>query len=266
MTLTPARPGVPAHSRMTIRERASSRAVVVFALNEGSRLVDQVTSMAAGSDHADIILADGGSSDGSIETIVASGLRAVRTVLVNRGERGLGVQMRMAFDYAIAQGYEGVVVVDGNGKDDVSAIPAFLAELDRGVDHVQGSRFVPGGHAINTPLDRLLGLRLLHAPLIRLASGFAYTDTTNGFRAYSSRFLSDSRVDMFRDAFVGYELHYYLAIRAARLGFAVSEIPVTRRYPKGAVPTKIHGFRGKVRLLGTLIAVVSGRFDPKPVS
>jgi hypothetical protein len=66
-----------------------------------------------------------------------------------------------------------------------------------------------------------------------------------------------------RDVFLGYELHYYLAIRAARLGFRVIETPVTRRYPStGKTPTKISPVRGNLRVLRTLAASLLGRFDP----
>jgi hypothetical protein len=172
--------------------------------------------------------------------------------------------MRMAFDFAMREGYEGVVVIDGNNKDDPAAIPSFVRALDEGYDHVQGSRFVAGGRHRNTPPSRLWGLRLLHAPMIAWASGFPYTDTTNGFRAYSRRLLTDPRVDLFRDVFRAYELHYYLAIKAARLGFRVCEIPVTREYPDhGKVPSKISPLRGNLRVLTTLIATCMGRFDPR---
>jgi hypothetical protein len=155
--------------------------------------------------------------------------------------------------------------MDGNNKDDPSAVPAFLKALEQGYDHVQGSRFIPGGCARNTPLDRFFGVRLVHAPLIRLASGFRYTDTTNGFRAYSRRLLEDSRVAPFRDVFTSYELHYYLAIRAARLGLRVTEIPVTREYPRrGATPTKIHGLGGYWTVLRALFRACRHRFDPTP--
>ena len=103
----------------------------------------------------------------------------------------------------------------------------------------------------------------MDAPLISLAAGARYTDTTNGFRAYSRRLLSDPRVQPLRDVFVGYELHYYLAIRAARLGFRAIEAPVTRRYPAaGKVPTKISPVKGNLLILRTLAAVVFGRFNP----
>ena len=67
----------------------------------------------------------------------------------------------------------------------------------------------------------------------------------------------------FRDVFQGYELHYYLAIRAPRLGFRVEELPVTRAYPRGErVPTKISPIFGSWRVLRTLFRAVVSGYDP----
>ena len=171
--------------------------------------------------------------------------------------------MRMAFAYALTQGYRGVITIDGNGKDDPDEISRFVRALHEGYDHVQGSLFAPGGRAINTPRARHIAIRLVHAPLISLAARRRYTDTTNGFRAYSRRFLMDPRVAPFRRIFSGYELHYYLAIRAGRLGYRVVEVPVTRQYPAtGAIPTKIKLFTGHYVVLKCLFEACLGRFDP----
>ncbi len=152
--------------------------------------------------------------------------------------------------------------MDGNGKDDVSAIPLFVEKLDQGYDHIQGSRFLPGGASVNLPLSRWLGLKLVHAPLIRFFSGFPYTDTTNGFRGYSRRLLLDHEIAVFRDVFSGYELHYYLALQAAKRGYLVIEVPVTRSYPSaGPIPTKISPLRGNLTVLKKLFAVCLGRYD-----
>ena len=119
------------------------------------------------------------------------------------------------------------------------------------------------GQGINTPVSRTIGVRLLHAPVVSMAARARYTDTTNGFRAYSRRLVTDPRVAPLRDVFVGYELHYYLAIRSARLGFRIIETPVTRRYPKsGKTPTKISPVKGSLNVLRTLAAAAAGRFDP----
>jgi glycosyltransferase involved in cell wall biosynthesis len=234
----------------------------VFVINEADRIQRQLEQMAPLADRVDIVVADGGSTDGSlgIDTLAAA---RVRALLVKRGPGKLSAQMRMAIAFALDEGYDGLIVIDGNGKDDVSAIPRFAELLDEGYDHIQGSRYIPGGHGINTPLSRTLAVKLLHAPLISLAARTRYTDTTNGFRAYSRRLLTDPRVQPLRDIFMGYELHYYLAIRAARLGFRVTETPVTRRYPSsGKTPTKISPVKGNLAILRTLAAAASGKFNP----
>jgi len=137
--------------------------------------------------------------------------------------------------------------------------------LDMGLDHVQGSRFIPGGHHENTPLTRYLAVNLLHAPLISLAAGFRYTDTTNGFRAYSARLLRDPRIGVFRPCFDRYQLHYHLAIKAAVLGYGVKETPVSRSYPaKGKTPTKIQGIGGLVAVFTQLWDVCRGKYDVAP--
>jgi glycosyltransferase involved in cell wall biosynthesis len=254
---------VPAFEARPLAFRRSRYALCVFVINEGERLHRQLRRMLPWSRQVDIVLADGGSTDGSTDASVLSDL-GVHTLLVKRGPGRLSAQMRMGLAYALEADYAGVVVMDGNDKDDPAAIPRFVQALDDGVDHVQGSRFLPGGRALNTPPARYWAIKLVHAPLLSWAAGFRYTDTTNGFRAYSRRLLLDPRVQPFRDTFAGYELHYYLALRAAQLGYMVREIPVTRAYPaRGQVPTKIHGLGANWRVLKTLCAACLGRFHPR---
>lgn len=253
---------VPTFEEQEFSGKCADYCVCVFVINEGEKLHGQLARMKFLSKEMDIVIADGGSTDGSTNPIELKEF-GVSTLLVKTGPGKLGAQMRMAFAWALDCGYKGIVVMDGNNKDSVEDTPHFVAKLREGFDHVQGSRFIPGGHHENTPFLRLIGLKVLHAPLIRLASGFRYTDTTNGFRAYSGRFLRDADVAVFRDVFSGYELHYYLAIRAARLGFKCIEIPVSRVYPgKGKNPTKISSVRGNLEIIRKLLAVVNGKYNP----
>jgi dolichol-phosphate mannosyltransferase len=235
--------------------------VCVFVINEGEKLKQQLNNMQRLSERIDIVIADGGSTDGSTDHETLKDL-SINALLVKKSTGQLGTQMRMAFSWALTRGYEGVVVIDGNGKDGTEGISRFITKLNDGYDHIQGSRFILGGYHENTPLLRLLGLKVLHIPLMRFASGFAYTDTTNGFRAYSSRLLRDSDVAVFREIFNGYELHYYLAMQSAKLGFQCTEVPVTRIYPaNGDTPTKISPIKGNLRVLLRLLDVVRGRYN-----
>lgn len=247
-----------------LKPKTNEYCICVFVINEGEKIIKQMKAMAQYADVVDIIIADGGSTDGAF---VAGNLKAgnVTALLTKKGPGRLSAQMRMAFAYALSAGYEGVIVVDGNGKDDITAIPNFINLLSKGYDHIQGSRYIPGGRAINTPLERHLGLKLLHAPLISLAARQKHTDTTNGFRAYSASLLSDKDVSVFRDVFQTYELHYYLAIESSRREkFKTTETPVTRRYPeKGKTPTKISPIKGNVKIAKILFSAALGFYKPK---
>ena len=253
---------LPEYSEDTYRARVTKYATLIPVLNEGERIRAQLVRMLPVADLADIVIVDGGSTDGALtpEYMKEHGVRSFVTKL---GPGKLSAQLRLGLAWAVSEGYEGVILIDGNNKDNPDAIPLFIDALDSGYDHVQGSRFVKGGIAVNTPPSRLWGIKLLHAPLISLSAGFRYTDTTNGFRAYSRRLLTDPRVLPFRNIFSAYELHYYLAIRAARIGMRAVEIPVERAYPAtGPTPSKIKGFRGNLKILRTLLDAVLHRFDP----
>lgn len=252
---------VPEYRLHPLAPRRHRYVVLIPVLNEGERIRRQLDKMKVLADQIDLVVVDGGSDDGSLDLpfLCACGVRALA---IKIGPGRLSAQLRVGIGWALDEGYEGVVLIDGNDKDDSSAIPLFTQGLDDGYDHLQGSRYVRGGVAINTPLARSVGVRVIHAPILSLAARFRYTDTTNGFRAYSRHLLMHPAVQPLRNIFVAYELHYYLAIRAARLGFRVKEIPVTRCYPKGTVPTKIKGWRGNIAVLRALLQACFGRFNP----
>lgn len=237
----------------------SKYCVCVFVINEGEKIRKQLREMKPYTKTLDVIVADGGSTDGSLTDDILQASN-VRTLLTKEGPGKLSAQMRMAFAYALSEGYAGVIVIDGNGKDDVTALPHFVEALEAGYDHIQGSRFIPGGKAVNTPLSRLVGLKLIHAPLISLAAHHRHTDTTNGFRGYNAKLLKDPKLAIFRDVFSQYELHYFLSIEAPRQGYRTTEIPVTRTYPKGKAPTKISPLKGNWLITKTLLKAVLGRF------
>ena len=143
----------------------------------------------------------------------------------------------------------------------MEAIPDFIKALDEGFDLIQGSRFMRGGFHENTPLERYIGVRYVVAPLIALG-GYWYTDPTNAFRGLSRRFLLDERLQPLRPIFVRFNLHHYLLLQAARLGFRMKEIPVRRVYPSdGSVPTKITRLSTKLLFVRELLLAVMKRYD-----
>ncbi|WP_283151025.1 glycosyltransferase family 2 protein [Silvimonas soli] len=254
---------VPSFTQSLWLGRQHPWCVVIPVINEGERIKSLIARMdALGiAEVADIIIVDGGSTDGSLE-LSALQAKGVRGLLVKTGQGKLSAQLRCAYAFALDMGYSGIVTIDGNDKDDPEPIPRFIAALNDGVDFVQASRFIAGGIAQNTPKARDFAIRFIHAPCLSLASGFKWTDTTQGFRAYSSQLLLDPAVAPFRDEFAGYELLAYLSYIAPRMGYRCVELPTSRKYPKGEVPTKISSVRGNLAVMKVLLKACLGQYNP----
>lgn len=229
--------------------------------NEGERFRRQVKDMAPNAHLADILVAERRSTDGCTEPdfLKANGVRALLTT----DARGGATAIRMVIDYAFKEGYEGIVLIDGHGKDGVEALPEYLKQLDAGVDFVQGSRFMKGGVEKNTPAARAVGIKFIMAPLLWFGGGFWYTDGTNGFRGYSKKFLTHPGVEPLRECFSHFNLQYFLSYAAPKLKLKVVEIPVKRVYPDdGTVPTKVIGFRHNFDAFWEMVLTVFGKYDP----
>jgi dolichol-phosphate mannosyltransferase len=243
--------------------KTSDYCVIVPVINEGERIRQFVKRLKENNidSIADIVIVDGGSTDGSLEHVFLRS-HGIRGLLTKIASGKLSAQLRVAYAWALASKHLGVVTIDGNNKDDPSEISAIMDKLREGYDFVQASRFIAGGRGVNTPLARTLAIKLIHAPLLSVFSGFSWTDTTQGFRGYSSKLLCSPGISIFRTVFSSYELLVYLSYISPRLGFRCIEVPSIRVYPNGKVPTKISSFHGNLSLLKCLCAALLGRYTP----
>lgn len=256
--------GVPQFECTEYSGKTKDYVVLIPIINEGKRIAIELKRAKDNhvSDYADIVICDGGSADGCTKE---SRLRKldVNTLLVKQDAGRQGAQLRMGIWWALQRGYQGIITIDGNNKDSIEDVPRFIEKLKEGYDFVQGSRFVKGGRAVNTPFIRMLSVKLIHAPIISWTAHQRFTDTTNAYRAYSARYLKDERVQPLRDIFMTYELLAYLSVRATQIGMKACEIPVTRAYPrKGKTPTKISFFKGNSELMKILLRNARGEYCP----
>ncbi|MCL1973040.1 MAG: glycosyltransferase family 2 protein [Endomicrobia bacterium] len=255
--------GVPDFKCDEYLPRQTKYCILIPIINEGERIRKELLRAKAANvcAIADIIICDGGSTDNSTDEDLLKTL-GVNTLLTKTGPGKQGAQLRMGLWRALERGYEGFITIDGNNKDSIEDVPLFIEKLDAGYDFVQGSRYVKGGKAVNTPFSRWVAVNLIHAPIISLTAGRRFTDTTNAYRAYSKKYITHPAVQPFRDIFTGYELLAYLSVKASRLGLKTCEIPVTRAYPKNEkTPTKIKGFRGNGSLLKILFENAIGKYN-----
>lgn len=233
-------------------------ALIIPVINEGKRIQKELRELKRFTKTVDIVIVDGGSSDNSVSDNFIKRMSVTKKIISPLGQ---SIQYQHGFKWALKKGYKGIITIDGNNKDDVSAIPEFIKALDQGYDYVQASRFIKGGKHANTPLERIFFNRFVISPLLSLAAGKWYTDTPNAFRGYSRKYLKHPKVKPFRRLFKRYDLLFYLTTRAARLGLKTKEIPVTRSYPKNHVPTKITGWK-KVLDMWNILKISLGFYNP----
>jgi dolichol-phosphate mannosyltransferase len=176
-----------------------------------------------------VVVVDDASTD---ETpAIASQKGAV--VLTHARRSGAGAAIRTAIKYAMAEGFDVVVILAGNDKDRPAEIERLLGPMaDAGYDFVQGSRYLKGGDFGNMPFYRQIATRYVHPLLFSLFAGRRFTDTTNGFRAIRLSALADTRIDLDQAWLDHYELEPYLFFKMHRLGYKVTEVPVTKIYPQ----------------------------------
>ncbi len=256
--------GVPRFICREFSEKNKDYVVLIPIINEGERIYKELKRAKKHgiSRCADIVICDGGSTDGCTEEQNLKKMN-VNTLLVKQDTGKQGAQLRMGIWWALKRGYKAIITIDGNNKDSIEDIPKFIEKLEKGYDFIQGSRFIKGGHGVNTPLIRYIAVRLIHAPIISIIAHQHFTDTTNAFRAYSRRYLTDERVQPLRDIFISYELLAYLSVRATQIGMMACEVPVTRVYPKrGKTPTKISFFKGNSELMIILLRNARGYYNP----
>jgi len=195
--------------------------------NEGDKIRRVIRKFSNYADY-DVVVVDDASTDGALEKI-ESGLPL--TILHNKERKGAGFGVRKIFEYGGSKNYTAVFFVSGNDKDDPADIVKVKEAIEQGFDLVQGSRYLPGGGYGQMPLYRRIATQFVHPFFFSLFSGKRITDSTNGFRAVRLSLLHDQRINLNQDWLNEYELEPYLFFKAIRLGYKVTEVPVTKIYP-----------------------------------
>ena len=178
-------------------------------------------------------------------------LRHSRIEVFDQPRSGVGACIKRCVKHAREHGYDILVVMAGNNKDDPAQIPRLVEPIVEGdVDYVQGSRFLRGGSRPNLPLFRWVSIKLLSF-LFRVYTFQSCTDLTNGFRAYKLSLFDDPRINIWQDWLDTYEYEYYVHWKVYTLGYKVKEVPVTKAYPaqKSVDYTKIKPITGWWRML-----------------
>ena len=159
------------------------RIAIVPARNEEGAVGSVVAEIRAFDPGLDVVVLDDGSTDRTVEAAAAAGAFVVRLPF----NLGIGAAVQTGFKFALENGYELAVRLDGDGQHDPAELPKLLGVLDRDeADVVVGSRFVDGSGGHSGPRSRRIGI-VFFARLVSALTRQRVTDTTSGFQALNRR-------------------------------------------------------------------------------
>ena len=180
--------------------------------------------------NGEVVVADNGSSDGSVEIAEKHGARVVHVAA-----RGYGSALRAGIQAAIG---EFIVMGDADDSYDFSEVPKFVAGWRAGNELVMGNRLrgviKPGAMPWH---HRYFGTPVMSA-VLNLFFRAGIGDVNCGMRGFTKDLYN--RLEL---RTTGMEFASEFAIKTARLGARVMEIPITLWPDKRGRPPHLRSFR-----------------------
>ena len=214
--------------------------VVIRCLNEANSLaycIDKaIKSMSQAGLKGEVVIADNGSTDGSVSMAQEHGARVIAVQ-----QRGYGAALRAGIKASL-----GILIIMGDADDsyDFTDLPRFVEKLREGYDLVMGNRFRgeirPGAMPLHHKYLGNPGLTALLNLFFRAGIGDSYC----GMRGFT--YALYERLDL-RSS--GMEFALEMIIKASQIGAKITEIPIILWPDKRGRPPHLQSFRDGWRSL-----------------
>jgi dolichol-phosphate mannosyltransferase len=173
---------------------------------------------------AHVLVVDDGSPDGTADKAQTMAVESGRIEIMRRAAKsGLGSAYRTGFSWGLERGFDAFVEMDADLSHEPEALPGLIAPLGEGFDLSIGSRYTTGGSIPHwTRRRRMLswGGNLYASAML----GLSVSDSTSGFRAYSSTVLG--RLDLGKVSADGYGFQIEMTYLARQAGASIIEVPI----------------------------------------
>lgn len=226
--------------------------VIIPTYNEEKNIQMVVDCLIKGYPQYDYLVVNDGSKDRTEEICQYRGYNYVS----HQVNLGIGGSVQTGYRYALQQGYDIAVQMDGDGQHDPDYIQQLIQPILNGnADMTIGSRFIKGD-GFQSSRSRRIGIRFLSA-LIRICGKVKIQDVTSGFRAVNRRGIIFFAANYAQDypepeAIIAAVAHH----------FRVMEVPVVMRERNGGNssinPLKSIYYMIKVSLAILLYRIVVG--------
>ncbi len=197
--------------------------VVIPAFNEEKRIAAVIGGVKEHLPEAEILVVDDGSCDKTRQKAESEGVK----VISHPYNLGYGAALQTGYKFALKEGHDVTVQLDGDGQHDPSSTRALIEKIhQRDADIVIGSRFLDAegrrtDQHYRAPFIRKVGMNFFTL-ITSLLIHQKVTDPTSGYQVMNRKVLEWASGDQFPvdypDADVIIMLH--------RAGFRIREVPV----------------------------------------
>lgn len=191
----------------------------------------------------DVVVVDDGSADGTGAIAKSKGAHIL--TIAQRG--GKGNAMQKGFDYIVSQGYDALIVMDGDGQHAVEDVPKFIEHFKTTqASVINGNRM---DNNKNMPFVRRVTNRFMSWMISSVCKQKVH-DSQCGFRLISCGVLRAIKLTS-----INFEIESEILIKASRKGFKIDAVPVQTIYQDEQ--SKIHPVKDTVRFFKYLMREMS---------
>ena len=199
--------------------------IIIPAYNESESIENTVRDIIENAKDFDYVVINDCSKDNTREICEKNGFNIVNLPI----NLGIGGAVQTGYKYALQNGYDVAVQVDGDGQHD----PAFLEKMAEVLvvenqDMIIGSRFIDKA-GFQSSVMRRIGIKYFMV-LIKLVTGKTITDPTSGLRM-----INRNIIELFAENYPKDYPEPEGVVFALKRGMKVKEIPVVMRSRQGGV-------------------------------
>lgn len=193
--------------------------VIIPAYNEQECIINTIEKLKKDFPEADYLVVNDCSKDDTVKKLVDNNC----TFLNLSTNLGIGGAVQSGYKYALKNGYDIAVQIDGDGQHDTAYLKAVIKPIEEGIaDITIGSRFI-NKEGFQSSALRRAGIKILNF-CIFLTTGKKMTDCTSGFRAVSGKYIELYAAD--------YPIDYpepEAIVMASLKGARIKEVPVVMK-------------------------------------
>lgn len=226
--------------------------IIIPAYNEEKSVKGVVDELLSYSYNYDYVIINDGSTDGTQKVCEKAGLNLISLPI----NLGIGGAVQTGYRYALENGYDIAVQLDGDGQHDPRYIPDLVDPICEGrADYVIGSRYIENEGFQSTRL-RQAGIKLLSGVL------YAFTkqrilDSTSGFRAVDKKLIG-----LFSRNYAQDYPEPEAIMQAALNGSRILERPVRMR-ERSAGKSSINRFGSVYYIIKVVMSIIFNRIIGK---